>query len=119
MPEKPLLSERALELIANRFKLLAEPMRLRILQLLMTGEKSVSELVESLQATQANVSKHLGLLVDGGLIARRKSGAFTLYRVADPSIITMCDLVCNSLQVRGEEVLLLFKAPEEDAVADT
>jgi len=107
------LSERALELIAHRFKLLSEPTRLRLLQLLMTGEKSVNELVGAINTTQANVSKHLGILADGGLVARRKVGVSTIYRIADPSIITLCDLVCTSLQARGEEVLQLLQSDEE------
>lgn len=106
------LSDRALELVAHRFKLLAEPTRLRLLQLLMEGEKSVNELVSAIQTTQANVSKHLGILADGGLVARRKVGVSTLYRVADPSIITLCNLVCRSLQERGEEVLHILKPGE-------
>lgn len=106
------LSDRALELVAHRFKLLSEPTRLRLLQLLMSGEKSVTELVQAANTTQANVSKHLGILADGGLVARRKVGVSTLYRIADPSLMTLCDLVCRSLQVRGEEVLNMLK-PEE------
>lgn len=108
------MSDRALELIAHRFKLLAEPTRLRLLQLLMEGEKSVNELVGATNTTQANVSKHLGILADGGLVARRKAGVSTLYRIADPSLMTLCDIVCRSLQERGEEVLNLLKADERD-----
>ena len=108
------LSERALELVAHRFKLLSEPTRLRLLQLLMTGEKSVNELVGATNTTQANVSKHLGILADGGLVARRKVGVSTLYRIADPSIFTLCDLVCTSLQVRGEQVLQMLRPEEEE-----
>lgn len=107
------LSERALELIAHRFKLLSEPTRLRLLQLLMTGEKSVNELVSATKTTQANVSKHLGILADGGLVARRKVGVSTLYRIADPSIFTLCDLVCTSLQERGEQVLQMLRPEDE------
>lgn len=106
------LSDRALELIAHRFKLLSEPTRLRLLQLLMNGEKSVNELVSAMNTTQANVSKHLGILADGGLVARRKVGVSNLYRIADPSLVTLCDMVCRSLQEHGEAVLNLLK-PEE------
>ena len=113
MAEKHLpISDRAMEMVAHRFKLLSEPTRLRLLQLLMDGEKSVTELVNASNTTQANVSKHLGILADGGLIARRKVGISTLYRIADPSLITLCDLVCRSLQERGEEVLNLLR-PED------
>lgn len=108
------MSDRALELIAHRFKLLAEPMRLRLLQMLMSGEKSVNELVGAINTTQANVSKHLSILADGGLVARRKVGVSTLYRIADPSLFTLCDLVCRSLQEQGAADLQQFK-PEEQA----
>ena len=107
------LSERALELIAHRFKLLSEPTRLRLLQLLMGGEKSVNELVSASNTMQANVSKHLGILADGGLVARRKVGVSIYYGIADPSIYTLCDLVCHSLQERGEQVLRTLR-PDED-----
>ena len=106
------ISDRALEMIAHQFKLLAEPTRLRLLQLLMNGERCVNELVSATNTTQANVSKHLGILADGGLVARRKVGVSTLYRIADPSLATLCELVCRSLQERGEEVLQLLRTPE-------
>ena len=99
------MSDRALDLIAHRFKLLSEPMRLRLLQLLMNGEKSVNELKDAAGTTQANVSKHLSILADGGLIARRKEGVTTFYHIADPSLFTLCSLVCNSLQSQGQQVL--------------
>lgn len=115
MAEKSLpMSDRALELIAHRFKLLSEPMRLRLLQLLMGGEKSVNELVTAIGTTQANVSKHLGILADGGLLARRKSGVSTYYRISDPSLLTLCDLVCTSLQLQGEQTLHLLKNEETE-----
>jgi len=104
------LSDRAIDLIAHRFKLLSEPMRLRLLQMLMNGEKSVNELVRATGTTQANISKHLGILADGGLIARRKEGVTTFYHIADPSLFTLCSLVCNSLQSQGEEVLHSLQA---------
>ncbi len=112
------MSDRALELIAQRFKLLSEPTRLRILQLLMGGEKSVNELVALMSTTQANVSKHLGILADGGLVTRRKVGVSTLYRIADPSLITLCDLVCTSLQARSEEISLVLRPESESDAGD-
>lgn len=105
------LSDQALEIIAHRFKLLSEPTRLRILQLLMDGEKSVNELVNAMHTTQANVSKHLGILADGGLVARRKEGVSTFYRIADPSLTSLCTMVCASLQERSEEISLILKPP--------
>lgn len=94
------LTEEAFELIAGRFRVLSEPMRLRLLHALGDGELSVSELVEATGAGQANVSKHLGILLDSGLVARRKEGLNVFYRVADPSVFDMCEAVCSSLGER-------------------
>lgn len=114
MNEKHLpLSDRALELVAHRFKLLSDPTRLRLIQQLMDGEKKVNELVSAVGCTQANVSKHLGILADGGLLARRKAGVSIYYRIADPSLFTLCESVCRSLQAQGEEILQQLGAEGE------
>jgi ArsR family transcriptional regulator len=94
------LSEEALELVAERFKVLSEPLRLRLLNALIDGEKSVSELVEETGSLQANVSKHLGLLLDAGVVARRKEGLRSYYRIADKTVFELCDMVCGSLHDR-------------------
>lgn len=94
------LSDEALGLIAARFRLLAEPMRLRLLHTLGDREMSVTELVEATGAGQANVSKHLGMLADAGILGRRKEGLNTYYRVADDSIFALCEDVCASLGER-------------------
>ncbi len=93
-----IFTDQALELIATRFKVLAEPMRLRILNALRDGEKSVTELVNEMEAGQANVSKHLGLLHRHRMVERRKDGLNVYYRIADPSIMELCELVCSSLE---------------------
>lgn len=97
---KKIHTDEALELIAARFKVLSEPMRLRILNTLGDGELTVSELVEATGAGQANVSKHLGLLLDAGIVARRKDGLNAYYSVADESIFAICEVVCDSLGER-------------------
>ena len=91
------LSNRTLELIADRFKILGDPLRLRILQGLQTGERSVSELVTATGAGQANVSRHLQILARSGIVSRRKEGLHVFYRLSDPSIIDLCEVVCDSL----------------------
>jgi len=91
------LPEEALEMVAARFRLLSEPMRLRILQELQAGERTVGELVEAVGAGQANVSKHLAILAGGGLVTRTRRGLFAYYKIADPSVFTLCDVVCGSL----------------------
>jgi DNA-binding transcriptional ArsR family regulator len=92
-----ILTEEALELIAARFRVLAEPMRLKILHTLGCNEITVSELVEATGAGQANVSKHLAVLADARLVARRKEGLNVYYRVADQTVFDLCDAVCSSL----------------------
>lgn len=85
-----------LELVARRFRLLGEPVRLRILQILESGERSVNELTESLQSTQPNVSRHLAALFEGNLLKRRRVGNNIYYSVADPIVFRLCELVCGS-----------------------
>ena len=94
------LSAEALQMVAARFKVLADPLRLRILQTLEAGELSVTALTAAVEATQPNVSKHLKTLQDGGLVARRQEGNVVYYSIADESIFQLCDLVCASLQER-------------------
>jgi ArsR family transcriptional regulator len=88
----------ALELIAARFRMLAEPMRLRLLNELRDGEKTVTALVVATGAGQANVSKHLSLLADAGMVGRRKEGLNIFYFIVDESLFELCDLVCGRLQ---------------------
>lgn len=87
-------------MVANRFKILSEPLRLRILQSMQDGEKSVTELTELNRTSQPNVSKHLKILQTAGLIRRRQTGNTVYYAIADESIFTLCELVCNSLETR-------------------
>ncbi len=91
------LSDEALDLIAGRFRALAEPMRLKILNTIGDGELSVMEIVKATGGGQANVSKHLAILLNEGIVARRKEGLNTFYRVADESIFNLCESVCSSL----------------------
>lgn len=81
--------------IAERFKALAEPNRLQLLQAMRDRETTVGELVESSGLTQANVSKHLQLLLAQGFVMRRKEGLFTYYRLADQDVLTLCELMCG------------------------
>lgn len=96
------LSDQALELIAARFRVLSEASRLRLLAALEGGERNVSELVEVTGLTQANVSRHLSVLTDAGILARRKEGLNVFYGIADPTIFELCEHVCGSLQRRLE-----------------
>ena len=94
------LSGEAFELIAARFRALGEPMRLKIIHALGKNELSVSELVDATGAGQANVSKHLAVLLDSHMVARRKEGLNVFYRVADDTVFNLCDTVCNSVGER-------------------
>ena len=93
-----ILTPEAMNLVAARFKVLSDPMRLRILNTLQSGEQSVTQVTEAVTASQPNVSKHLKTLQDAGLIARRQEGNTVFYRVADETVFQLCDVVCNSIQ---------------------
>lgn len=97
MKPRPLSNE-ALELISQRFAVLSEPMRLRLIHHLFDGEKNVTQLVEASGGTQANVSRHLQTLTNAGVLARRKEGLMVYYSIADASIYNLCEVVCGSLE---------------------
>jgi ArsR family transcriptional regulator len=99
------MNEKTLELVAERFRLLADPMRLRLLNALAEGEMSVAELVTTIGAAQANVSKHLQMLHRAGFVHRRKEGLRVFYSVADPRVFEICDVVCGSLAEQLENEL--------------
>jgi len=98
--QKSPLTEGALELVARRFAVLAEPMRLRLIQALFDGEKNVSTLVAATGGTQANISRHLQTLTEAHLLQRRKVGLQVFYAIADPSVFPLCELVCGSIEKR-------------------
>lgn len=98
--KKPVLTQEALELVAARFRSLGDPSRLKLLNVLMTGERSVQQLVEETGLSQTNVSRHLNLLKREGLVARQSHGNQALYRVQDPSLAKLCELVCAGLTGR-------------------
>jgi len=102
------LSPDALQLVAQRFRVLSEPLRLRILQALREGEKNVTELTEIADSTQPNVSKHLRVLQEAGLIGRRQEGNSVYCFIADSSVFDLCDTVCGSLYSRVAAQSRLF-----------
>lgn len=93
----PRLTPELIDLIADRFKALAEPARLQILNSLRHGELTVGELVERTGLAQANVSKHLQSLAAAGFVARRKDGLFTFCALADDDVLALCDIMCGRL----------------------
>lgn len=90
------------DLISHRFRMLGEPFRIRLLQQLRVGERTVNELVAGLDAKQPNVSKHLGMLYDAGLVSRRRDGNSIVYAICDPMVFRLCDLVCQSATERSK-----------------
>ena len=91
------VSDDVINLMAEKFKSLAQPTRLIILRSLIAGEKSVSGLVQETGRGQANVSKHLKFLAGAGLVARRKVGLQVFYRVDCPLVEQVCSLACDTV----------------------
>ncbi len=89
------------ERIADRLKALADPMRLRILHLLEDGELTVSQILEAVGGSQANVSKHLARMRQAGLVTARRAGTAIHYRVSDPTAFAICRTVCDALEQRA------------------
>lgn len=94
------LSPEAQELVAGTFRVLGEPVRLRLLQELRAGETSVSELALRLGTTQPNTSKHLRLLQEAGLVTRRQDKNLVFYAITDPMVFELCEMVCERMQDR-------------------
>jgi DNA-binding transcriptional ArsR family regulator len=92
------------ELIARRFRVLGEPMRIQLLDRLREGEAGVNELTSALDASQQNVSKHLGILAEAGIVGRRREGTHVLYSIADESIFSLCEQICGSVQRQVAEL---------------
>ena len=98
------LTPATIDLVAERFRTLGEPTRLILLDQLRRGqERSVTELVDATGAGQANVSKHLQILLAAGFVSRRKEGTTVYYQLADPSVFQLCDLVCGRAEVVIEQ----------------
>jgi DNA-binding transcriptional ArsR family regulator len=89
------------ELIARRFRVLGEPTRIKLLDRLRAREASVNELSEALGASQQNVSKHLAVLAEVGILGRRKEGTHVYYRIVDEGVFALCEQVCGSVQLQA------------------
>ncbi|HSL71981.1 MAG TPA: metalloregulator ArsR/SmtB family transcription factor [Longimicrobiales bacterium] len=95
------LTPALIEVIAERFRALGEPTRLHILNTLRRGEHTVSELAMATGLSQANLSKHLQVLLAQGFLSRRKEGLFAYYSLADSSVFELCDLMCARLETEA------------------
>ena len=98
----PTLTPELMALVAERFKALAEPARLQILNELRAGELTVGELVEATGLGQANVSKHLQMLHAMHFVSRRKDGLFVYYALADKTVFQLCDIMCGRLEAEAK-----------------
>ncbi len=100
------------ERIAERFRVLGEPMRITLLDALREGEATVGELQEATGASQQNVSKHLGVLLRAGIVCRRKEGNYSVYSIADPVVFSLCEAVCGGLRREADELDALLEGGE-------
>jgi DNA-binding transcriptional ArsR family regulator len=98
------LPEPLVELIAQRFRVIGEPMRIRILDALRDGPLTVNELTLALGGTQQNVSKHVGVLAQAGVVSRERAGNHVRCSIADPSVFELCEIVCGGLRRQASEL---------------
>jgi len=98
-----MIPDEFLDLMADKFRMLADSTRLAILRALMAGERNVSQVVEETNRNQANVSKHLKLLAEAGLVSRRKEGLQVFYKLDDPLVERLCRLVCETIVEEAHE----------------
>lgn len=92
------LPEALVELIAHRFRIIGEPMRIRLLDTLREGPMTINKLAETLGASQQNVSKHVGVLAQAGIVGREKDGTRVRCFIADETVFALCELVCGGLR---------------------
>lgn len=97
------------DLIAQRFRVIGEPMRIRLLDQLRDGEAGVQELTDATGASQQNISKHLGVLHGAGILSRRKEGNRVFYAIADDSVFDLCEHVCGGVQRQLDELSRLME----------
>ena len=93
-------SDELLHRIAEVLKAMADPTRLKILHSLQQGERCVSDILEVVGGSQANVSKHLSVLKRAGLVESRRDGLNVFYEISDEGVFTICRNVCDSLEIR-------------------
>jgi DNA-binding transcriptional ArsR family regulator len=97
------------DMIAERFRVLSEPMRIRLLDALREAPATVQELQQATGASQQNVSKHLGLLLRSGLVSKTKEGNFSRYAIADEGVFELCEQVCGGLRRQVDELDLVLE----------
>jgi DNA-binding transcriptional ArsR family regulator len=103
------LPEPLIDVVAQRFRVLGEPMRIKLLDRLRDGDATVTELQQALGASQQNVSKHLGVLHAAGMVSRTKAGTHARYAISDPSVFELCEQVCGGLRRQITELDSLLR----------
>ncbi len=104
------LPDDLVELIARRFRVIGDATRIKLLDHLRDGERSVNDLAAELGAGQQNVSKHLIVLAIEGVLARRKAGNHVYYRIADAAVLQLCEDVCGSLEQQVQALAALVSS---------
>lgn len=103
------MSDEQLDVVSQRFRVLSDPMRLKILHNLREGERSVSDLVAATGASQPNVSKHLSILRSAGLVNRRQEGNQAYFSIGAPFVFDLCDIVCDGIRKEFEQKQSAFR----------
>ncbi len=109
------LPDALVEVIAQRFRVLSEPNRIRLLDCLREGPATVADLQASTGASQQNVSKHLGMLLDAGMVRRVKDGNRAYYSIADETLFELCEQVCGSVRRQVAQLDALLQMEGEPA----
>jgi DNA-binding transcriptional ArsR family regulator len=98
MKKKKTLAAHDIDSVAQKFKVLSDPSRLSIVALLMDGPLKVSDIVEKMDCSQPNVSKHLQMLYQAQMVSRTRKGSHVLYEISDPRVYKLCDVMCQSIK---------------------
>jgi len=106
------IPDELVELIARRFHLLAGPTRIRLFDRLRGGEATVHQLADELETSQQNVSKHLKLLAEAGVLGRRKDRNCVYYRIVDQEVLGLCEQVCGSVERHLLALAALVQSPD-------
>ncbi len=104
------MEERILEMKAEVLKALAQPTRLKILELLRSGERCICEIVPAINGEQSNISRHISLMQKSHLVTTRKDGVKVMVRVRDPKIFEILDRISTVIKKQVNEQSRLVRA---------